>query len=68
MSYSYEKMTNKLIGLVVFIAIFVGLAPTVLVYIGNISTSGIVLAAVVSTIAGILFGVFAMKGILSHLK
>lgn len=66
--YSPDSVTNKLIGIVVFIAVFVGLAPTVLTYFTNLSNSGIVLATVIGTIAGILFGVFALKGIMHMLK
>jgi len=66
--YGADAAVNKLVGAVIFIALFVALAPTVLLYIANISTSGIVLAAVVSTIAGILLGVFALKAILSYFK
>lgn len=66
--YSPDSVTNKLIGIVVFIAVFVGLAPTVLTYFTNLSTSGIVLAGVIATISGILFGVFALKGIMHMLK
>lgn len=62
MGYGADAVVNKLIGFVVFIAVLVGLAPTVLIYIGNISSSGILLAGVTATIVGILFGVFVLKG------
>ena len=68
MGYSAQKITDKLIGVIVFIALVVGFAPTVLVYFGNISTSGVVLASVITVIAGILFGIFILKGIMAHLK
>lgn len=66
--YNTDAVTDKLISLVIFIVLFVALVPTVLVAFGNISTSGIVLASVVSTIAGILLGVFALKGVMAHLR
>ena len=61
-------VVDKLINIVVFLALFIALVPIVLVYIGNLSTSGIVLAAVVSSIAGILLGVYALKAIMKLLK
>ena len=63
-----NNVTDKLIGIVIFLALFVALVPTVLVYIANVSTSGVVLAGVVSTIAGILLGVYALKSVMSMLK
>ena len=66
--YDAGDTTDKLIGLVIFITVFVALVPTVLVAFGNISTSGIVLSAAVAAIAGILFGIFALKGGMSHLR
>lgn len=63
-----NNVTDKLIGIVIFLALFVALVPTVLVYIANVSTSGVVFAGVVSTIAGILLGVYALKSVMSMLK
>lgn len=68
MGYSADSVTNKLISLVIFVTLFVALVPTVLVAFTNISTSGVVLASVVATIGGILLGVFALKGVMSHLS
>lgn len=68
MGYTADKVTNQLIGLIVFITILTAMATTVLAAFTNISGSGIVLAAAVASIAGILFGIFALKGIMSHLK
>ena len=68
MAYQTDAIVNKLIGVVIFIAIFVALVPTVLTYIGNLSTSGIILASVVGSIAGILLGVFALKAVMKHLS
>lgn len=64
----FNDPTSKLVSVVIFIALVVALAPTVLVYIGNISTSGVVLATAITAIAGILFGVFILKGVMSHLR
>lgn len=61
-------VTDKLINIVIFLALFVALVPIVLVYIGNLSTSGIVLASVVSSIAGILLGIYALKSVMKLLK
>lgn len=68
MGYNPEKTTDKLIAFVVFVAIVVGLAPTILIYIGNVSTTGALLATVTSTILGILFGVFILKGGMKFFK
>lgn len=68
MTMSTDIMTNKLINLIVWISIFVGFAPTMLTLFANISGSGIVLAAVVATVLGILFGVYALKAGMAHLK
>lgn len=65
---SYDAVTDKMVGIVIFLALFVALVPTVLIFIGNLSTSGIVLATVVSTIAGILLGVYALKSVMKLLK
>ena len=65
---SHDGMVNKLIGVVVFVALFVALVPFVLDAFTNISASGIVLATVVGTIGGILLGVFALKSVMSYLK
>ena len=62
MGYSVNTTTNRLIALIVFIAVVVGFAPTVLVYFGNISTSGILLAGTIATLMGILFGIYVLKG------
>lgn len=62
MGYSAEATTNKLIGVVIFIAVVVGFASTLITYFGNLSTSGIVLAGTVSTLLGILLGIFVLKG------
>ena len=68
-----NSMTDKLIGVVVFIALLTGVAPIFILYlIGTnesmgISNSGIVLASIVATIGGILFGVFALKGMMKQL-
>ena len=62
MGYGANTIVNKLIGLIVFIAIVVGFSSTLLVYFGNLSTSGIALAGVVATLLGILLGVFVLKG------
>jgi len=68
MAFNSNQVTDKLIGIVIFVSLFVALVPTVLVALTNISTSGIVLAAVVSTIGGILLGVYALKSIMNLLK
>ena len=65
---SMADVTDKLIAIVIFLALFVALVPTVLVFIGNLSTSGIVLATTVSTIAGILLGIYALKSVMKLLK
>ncbi len=68
MAFSTDAVTDRLIGVVIFITLFVALVPTVLLAFTNISNSGIVLASVVATIGGILLGVFALKGIMKMLK
>lgn len=68
MGYSADGVTNKMIGIVIFITVFVALVPTVLTAFTNISTSGIVLATATATIGGILLGIFALKGIMNYLK
>lgn len=62
------EIVDKMIGVVIFLALFVALVPTVLVFIGNLSTSGVVLATTISAIAGILLGVFALKALMKLLK
>lgn len=64
----HDKATDKMVSVMIFLAIFVALVPTVLIYIGNLSTSGVLLAAATATIASILLGVFALKAIQKHLK
>lgn len=68
MSKSVDGLVDKLIGLVILLAMFVALAPTVLIYIGNLSTTGVVLAATISTIAGLLFAFFGLKLVMKALK
>lgn len=64
MSFNADKVTQKFVAIIVFIALFVAFAPTLVVYIGNLSTTGLFLAAATSTIVGILIGVFAIKAVM----
>ena len=68
MGYNPSRTTDNLISFVLFIAIVVGLASTVLVYIGNISDTGIVLGGVATAILGIMFGIFILKGGMKFFK
>lgn len=63
---SYTGVVDKLIGVVLIIAFVVALAPIVLVYIGNLSTTGILLAATVSTIVGLMFAFWVIKTMLKQ--
>lgn len=60
--YTTNAVTNKLIALIVFIAVVVGFSTTVITYFANLSASGIVLAGTVATLLGIMFGIFVLKG------
>lgn len=68
MADNSHSVVDKLLAVVVFLALFVALVPITLVFIGNLSTSGVVLASVISTIAGILLGIYALKAIMKLLK
>jgi len=65
---SAEKLTDKLIGVVVFATVGAALVPTVLGAFVNLSTSGIALSALFGSILGILLAVFLFKGMMKTLR
>lgn len=68
MGYNPNNTVDKLIGVIVFLAVVAGFASTVIAYFTNISGSGIALGAVVATVLGLLFGVFVLKSGMGFLK
>lgn len=68
MGYSADAVLNKFLTFILFAAIGGSLAGTVLVWIANISGSGIVLGTVVGTILGLLLAFYFIKGGMSILK
>ena len=65
---SAEKLTDKLIGVVVFVFIAAALVPIVLTSFLNLSTSGIALASLFTTVLGIILAVAIFKGVLKNLR
>ena len=65
---SADKLTDKMIGVVVFATVGAVLVPSVLTAFANLSTSGIALASLFGTILGILLAVFLFKGLLKSMR
>ena len=65
---SADKLTDKMIGVVVFATVEAILVPIVLTAFANLSTSGIALASLFGTILGILLAVFLFKGLLKSMR
>lgn len=63
-----ERLTDKLIGVVVFVFIAAAVVPIVLTSFTNLSTSGIALASLFTTVLGIILAVAIFKGVLKGLK
>jgi len=61
-------LTDKLIGVVVFVFIAAAVVPIVLSSFLNLSTSGIALASLFTTVLGIILAVAIFKGVLKGLK
>lgn len=65
---SAERLTDKLIGVVVFVFIAAALVPIALDSFLNLSASGIALASLFTTVLGIILAVAIFKGVLKGLK
>lgn len=65
---SAEVLTDKLIGVVVFVFIAAALVPIALTSFTNLSTSGIALASLFTTVLGIILAVAIFKGVLKGLR
>ena len=61
-------LTDKLIGVVVFVFIAAAVVPIVLNAFLNLSTSGIALASLFTTVLGIILAVAIFKGVLKGLR
>ena len=65
---SATKVTDKLIGVVIFVALASALVPIVLANFSNLSGSGIALASLFTTVLGIVLAVAIFKGIMKGLQ
>lgn len=65
---SSEKLTDKLLGVVIFVFIAAALVPIALASFSNLSTSGIALASLFTTVLGILLAVGIFKGVAKGLQ
>lgn len=65
---SAERLTDKLIGVVIFVAIAAAVVPIVLANFTNLSTSGIALATLFTTVLGIVLAVAIFKGVMKGLR
>lgn len=63
-----EALTDKLIGVVVFVFIAAALVPIVLDSFLNLSNSGLALASLFTTVLGIILAVAIFKGVLRGLR
>lgn len=63
-----SNITDKLIGVVVFVALATALVPIVLANFTNLSNSGIALATLFTTVLGIILAVAIFKGVLKGLQ
>ncbi len=61
-------LTDKLIGVVVFVFIAAALVPIALDSFTNLSASGIALASLFTTVLGIILAVAIFKGVLKGLR
>ncbi len=61
-------LTDKLIGVVVFVFIAAAVVPIVLAAFLNLSVSGIALASLFTTVLGIILAVAIFKGVLKGLR
>lgn len=64
----YSNVIDKIVTIIVICVIFAALVPTILSAFTQLSTSGIVLATLFSTVLGIVFAVFVLKTIMKHLS
>jgi len=62
------KVTDKLIGVVIFVALATALVPIVLANFTNLSNSGIALASLFTTVLGIVLAVAIFKGVMKGLQ
>lgn len=62
-----SKLTDKLVGVVIFVAIAAALVPIVLANFTNLSGSGIALATLFTTVLGIILAVAIFKGVMKGL-
>lgn len=65
---SASLLTDRLIGVVIFVAIAAAIVPIVLANFTNLSQSGIALATLFTTVLGIVLAVAIFKGVLKSLK
>ncbi len=65
---SATNVTDKLIGVVIFVALASALVPIVLANFSNLSGSGIALASLFTTVLGIVLAVAIFKGIMKGLQ
>jgi len=65
---SAERLTDKLIGVVVFVFIAAALVPIALDAFTNLSASGIALASLFTVVLGIILAVAIFKGVLKGLR
>ena len=65
---SAEVLTDRLIGVVVFVFIAAALVPIALSAFTNLSTSGIALASLFTVVLGIILAVAIFKGVLKGLR
>jgi len=68
MVVSSDKIIDLFIGLIVFVAISVTFIPLLLVWFGNLSTSGLVLVSLFATILPIILAVAIFKAVYKQLK
>lgn len=65
---SAEVLTDKLIGVVIFVFIAAALVPIALDAFTNLSGSGIALASLFTVVLGIILAVAIFKGVLKGLR
>lgn len=65
---SAERLTDKLLNVVIFVLIAAALVPITLNAFTNLSGSGIALATLFTTVLGIILAVAIFKGVLKGLK
>lgn len=66
--FNIDKVTEIFVGIVIFASISVALIPTVLTSFTNLSSSGLVLGTLFSTVLVIVLSVAVFRAILKSLK